>query len=98
MAMQVGEKIPDVKLKAITGEGETKEISTRELFQGKKAVLFAVPGAFTPTCSAKHLPGYVNQLEELRGRGVQLVACLSVNDAFVMEAWGKDKGALGKIV
>ncbi len=98
MAMQVGEKIPDVKLKVITGEGETKEISTRELFQGKKAVLFAVPGAFTPTCSAKHLPGYVNQLEELRGRGVQLVACLSVNDAFVMEAWAKDKGALGKIV
>jgi peroxiredoxin len=98
MAMQVGDQIPDVKLKAITAEGETKEVSTRELFQGKKAVLFALPGAFTPTCSAKHLPGYVAQLDELKAKGVDLVACLSVNDAFVMEAWAKDRGALGKIV
>jgi peroxiredoxin len=98
MAMQVGDQIPDVKLKAVTAEGEQKEVSTRELFQGKKAVLFALPGAFTPTCSAKHLPGYVAQLDELKAKGVDLVACLSVNDAFVMEAWAKDKGALGKIV
>lgn len=98
MTMQVGEKIPDVKLKAVTAEGEQKEIGTHELFQGKKAILFGVPGAFTPTCSAKHLPGFVAQHDELKAKGVDLVACLSVNDAFVMEAWGKDKGALGKVV
>jgi peroxiredoxin len=98
MAMQVGETIPDVKLKAVTGAGEQEEISTRKLFQGKKAILFGLPGAFTPTCSAKHLPGYVAQADELRAKGVDLVACLSVNDAFVMEAWAKEKGALGKVV
>ena len=98
MTMQVGEKIPDVKLKAVTAEGKQEEIGTRELFQGKKAILFGVPGAFTPTCSAKHLPGFVAQYDELKAKGVDLVACLSVNDAFVMEAWGKDRGALGKVV
>jgi len=96
MALEVGSKIPDVKLKTVTDAGQ-QEASTGELFKGKKAVVFGVPGAFTPTCSAKHLPGYVAQFEELKGKGVDLVACVSVNDAFVMEAWGKEHGALGKI-
>ena len=66
-------------------------ITTDELFKGKKVVLFALPGAFTPTCSAKHLPGFVNNHQELKAKGVDTVACLSVNDAFVMDAWGKDQ-------
>jgi len=97
MALEVGATIPDVKLKTVTEAGQ-QEVSTGELFKGKKAVVFGVPGAFTPTCSAKHLPGYVAQYADLKGKGVDLVACVSVNDAFVMEAWGKAHDALGKIV
>jgi peroxiredoxin len=97
MAMQVGDKVPDVKVKAVTAEGRHDEVSTGELFAGKKVVVFGVPGAFTPTCSAKHLPGYVSQAADLKKKGVDLIACVSVNDAFVMEAWAKDKGALGTI-
>jgi peroxiredoxin len=97
MAIKVGDKIPPVALKAITPEG-TKDVKADELFAGKKVVLFALPGAFTPTCSAQHLPGYVTNAEALRKKGIDLVACLSVNDAFVMGAWAKDKAVGDKVV
>jgi peroxiredoxin len=90
MAISVGDKVPSVKLKTMTEEGMS-DISTDELFGGKKVVLFALPGAFTPTCSAKHLPGFVQKAGALKGKGVDAIACLSVNDAFVMNAWGKDQ-------
>jgi peroxiredoxin len=95
--IKVGEKIPSVKLRHMTSDG-VKEISTDDIFKGKKVVLFALPGAFTPTCSAKHLPGFVQKADELKGKGVDTIACLSVNDAFVMNAWGKDQKADGKVL
>ena len=97
MAIQVGQKLPDVTLKTMTADG-IKDVSIRELFAGKKAVLFAVPGAFTPTCSAKHLPGFVEQAEAIRKKGVDLVVCLSVNDAFVRGAWAKAQGTGDKVM
>ena len=90
MSIKVGDKVPAVSLKTKTAEG-IQEVKTDELFGGKTVVLFAVPGAFTPTCSAKHLPGYVTKAADLQGKGVDKIACLSVNDAFVMDAWGKDQ-------
>ncbi len=96
MTIKVGEKVPAVKLKQMTPEG-MKDVDTGEFFKGKKVVLFALPGAFTPTCSAKHLPGFVEKAAELRSKGVDAVACLSVNDAFVMNAWGKQQNADGKV-
>jgi peroxiredoxin (alkyl hydroperoxide reductase subunit C) len=80
-----------------TAEGP-KEISTEELFGGKTVVLFGVPGAFTPTCSAKHLPGFVQNYDALKAKGVDTVACMAVNDAFVMGAWGKDQGVADKVM
>jgi len=97
MTIQVGDKIPPVKLKAV-GEGGAKDVTTDEIFAGKKVVLFAVPGAFTPTCSMKHLPGFVDQASQIRAKGVDTIACLSVNDAFVMDAWGKAQGVGGKVL
>jgi glutaredoxin/glutathione-dependent peroxiredoxin len=96
MTIKVGDKVPSVKLKQKTAEG-MKDVATDEFFSGKKVVLFALPGAFTPTCSAKHLPGFIEKTGELKGKGVDKIACLSVNDAFVMEAWGKAQGADGKV-
>jgi glutaredoxin/glutathione-dependent peroxiredoxin len=96
MTIKVGDKVPAVKLKQMTPEG-MKDVDTGEFFKGKKVVLFALPGAFTPTCSAKHLPGFVEKAAELRAKGVDAIACLSVNDAFVMNAWGKDQKAEGKV-
>ena len=96
MAIKAGDRVPDVKVKEM-GDGGPKDVSIAELTKGKKVVLFAVPGAFTPTCSMKHLPGFVEKAGELRAKGVQEVVCLSVNDAFVMGAWGKDQGAAGKV-
>ena len=90
MSIKVGETIPAVSLKTKTAEG-IQEVNTSELFGGKTVVLFALPGAFTPTCSAKHLPGYVSKAADLKGKGVDAIACLSVNDALVMDAWGKDQ-------
>jgi peroxiredoxin len=90
MAIQEGERIPAATLKHKTAEG-IEDISTDELFSGKKVVLFALPGAFTPTCSAKHLPGFVASASDIKSKGVDTIACLSVNDAFVMEAWGRDQ-------
>ncbi len=97
MAIQVGDKVPNVKLKAVTPEG-VKDVSTRELCAGKRVVLFALPGAFTPTCSAQHLPGFVAGAKEIKGKGVDTIACLSVNDAFVMEAWAKDRNVGDAVV
>ncbi len=88
--IEIGQKLPDVTLQTMTAEG-IRPVSTGELFAGKKAVLFAVPGAFTPTCSDAHLPGYQLQAEALRAKGVELVACVAVNDAHVMGAWGKSR-------
>jgi peroxiredoxin len=95
--IKVGDRIPSVKLKHMTAEG-IKDITTDEIFKGKKVVLFALPGAFTPTCSAKHLPGFVQKAAEIKGKGVDTIACLSVNDAFVMSAWGKDQKVEDKVL
>jgi peroxiredoxin len=96
MAIQVGGKVPSVKVKVVRADG-TKEANTADLFAGKKVVLFAVPGAFTPLCSAQHLPGFVGKAEEIRKKGVDEIFCLAVNDGWVMDAWGKDRAALGKV-
>ena len=96
MTIAVGDKIPSAKLKTMTAEGP-KDISTEDLFNGKKVVLFAVPGAFTPTCSAKHVPGFVQNFDALKAKGIDEIACVSVNDAFVMGAWGKDQKAGDKV-
>jgi peroxiredoxin len=90
MTIKAGDKLPNVTLTLATAEGP-KPVSTDELFKGKTVALFAVPGAFTPTCSAKHLPGFKQQAPTLKGKGVDAIACLSVNDAFVMRAWGEDQ-------
>ena len=92
MTVSVGDKIPAAKIKTMTADGMS-EIDMAEYFAGKKVVMFAVPGAFTPTCSAKHLPGFVENAGELKGKGVDEIACISVNDAFVMDAWGKSQNA-----
>ncbi|MCO6418832.1 peroxiredoxin [Siccirubricoccus sp. KC 17139] len=97
MTIKVGDSIPSMKLTQGTPEGP-KEISTEELFGGKTVVLFGVPGAFTPTCSAKHLPGFVTQADALKAKGADVIACMAVNDAFVMSAWGKDQGVGDKVV
>ena len=94
MTIQIGEKIPHATLNIL--KDGVQAVSTEELFEGKKVVLFAVPGAFTPTCSAKHLPGYAEKFGEFEKRGIE-VACLSVNDAFVMDCWGKDRKVGDKV-
>jgi len=88
--------MPEGGFAVMTGEGPGG-MTTSELFDGKKVVVFSVPGAFTPTCSAKHLPGFVEQADAIKAKGVDTVACLSVNDVFVMDAWGKSAGADGKV-
>ncbi len=92
MPIKAGDKIPSVTLTHMTSDGP-KPINTDELFKGKKVVLFALPGAFTPTCSASHLPGFVVNADKIKAKGVDEVVCLSVNDAFVMDAWGKTQNA-----
>ena len=92
MTIQVGDRLPDVPLTIATAEGP-KPTTTGEYFQGKRVALFAVPGAFTPTCSARHLPSYVEKADDLRGKGVDEIACISVNDPFVMSAWGQRDGS-----
>ncbi len=94
--IEAGQKIPSVTIKQATPEGGS-DVDPSVLFADKKVVMFSLPGAFTPTCSQKHLPGYVAKLPELKAEGVDMVACLSVNDWFVMKAWAEAHGALGKI-
>ncbi len=97
MTIKVGDKVPDATLMHMTESGPAP-ITTQELFGGKKVALFAVPGAFTPTCSAQHLPGFVDHADAIRGKGVDTIACLSVNDAFVMAAWGEDRDVGDKVL
>lgn len=96
MSIQVGDKMPSVTLKRLTPEG-MKEVKTDDIFNGRKVVLFAVPGAFTPTCSRNHLPGYVARADEIKSKGVDEIVCLSVNDPFVMQAWGEQQNVGDKI-
>lgn len=90
MTIEVGERLPNVTLTAATPDGP-RPTSVDELFKGKRAALFAVPGAFTPTCSAKHLPGFLDRTAELKAKGIELIACVAVNDAYVMAAWGESQ-------
>ena len=96
MAIQVGDKLPSVELQYMGADG-VETISSDDLFGGKKTVLFALPGAFTPTCSAAHLPGFVVHSDEILAKGVDQIVCLSVNDAFVMDAWGKQNNTDDKV-
>lgn len=89
--IKTGDALPALKLTAATAEGP-KEVTTAEVFGGKKVVLFATPGAFTPTCSARHVPGYLQNLDALKAKGVDTIICVAVNDVFVMDAWRKDLG------
>ena len=97
MTINIGDKIPSATLTTMGPDGP-KPISTDELFGGKKVALFAVPGAFTPTCSAKHVPGFVQNADAIKGKGVDTIACVSVNDVFVMGAWGKDQNVGDKVL
>ncbi len=97
MTIKAGERMPSGTLKTMTKEGP-KDLKTDELFKGKKVVLFSVPGAFTPTCDAKHLPGFVQLADQLLAKGVDTIACMAVNDVFVMNAWGKSANVGDKIL
>ena len=96
MTIKTGDRIPSATLMEMQ-DGKPTPVTTGDFFKGRRVVLFALPGAFTPTCSAKHVPGFVANHDALKARGVDAIACLSVNDAFVMGAWGKDQGAGDKV-
>jgi glutaredoxin/glutathione-dependent peroxiredoxin len=96
MAIKVGDKLPSVKLMR-WGESGPEAVTTDDLFKGKKVAFFGVPGAFTPTCSAKHVPGFVQHADELKAKGVDAIVCTSVNDVFVMNAWGEDQNCGQKV-
>jgi glutaredoxin/glutathione-dependent peroxiredoxin len=96
MTVTIGDKVPGTTLMQFK-DGGPKPVQTADFFAGRKVVLFALPGAFTPTCSAKHLPGFIQNAEALKQKGVDAIACLSVNDAFVMGAWGEQQGAGDKV-
>ncbi len=90
MTISIGDRVPTATLKRM-GVNGPEEVGTQDFFAGKKVVLFAVPGAFTPTCSKQHLPGFVQHAEEIKAKGADMIACMSVNDVFVMDAWGRDR-------
>ncbi|HEY1604321.1 MAG TPA: peroxiredoxin [Allosphingosinicella sp.] len=96
MTIQAGDRLPNVTFIKATAEGP-KPVDSEEYFGGRRIALFSVPGAFTPTCSARHLPGFVDKIDELRAKGIDEVACTAVNDAFVLQAWAKSAGAEGKV-
>ncbi|MEQ1694295.1 MAG: peroxiredoxin [Hyphomicrobiaceae bacterium] len=96
MTIKIGDTLPDATFTVMTAEGP-KPYSSADLFKGKKVALFAVPGAYTPTCHKAHMPGFVDRVAEIKAKGIDEVACTAVNDVFVMSAWGKDTGADGKI-
>lgn len=96
MAIKVGDKLPDGKF-TIMGANGPEPKTTSEVFSGKKVALFAVPGAYTPTCNNKHMPGFVSRIGELKAKGIDAIACTAVNDVFVLTNWAKDTGATGKI-
>ena len=97
MTINVGDSIPFVRLATMGAEGK-EDLSTDDLFKGKKVVIFGLPGAFTPTCSAKHLPGFVEHADAIKARGIDTIACIAVNDAFVMAAWGKDQNVGDRVM
>jgi peroxiredoxin len=97
MTIKAGERMPAGTFKVATADG-ISELAAEDLFKGKNVVLFAVPGAFTPTCDARHLPGYLESAAAFRAKGVDTIACMAVNDVFVMKAWGKSAGAEGKVL
>ena len=97
MTIKIGDTLPSAQFMTMTADGP-RPISSDELFKGKKVALFALPGAFTPTCSAKHLPGFRDQAEAFKAKGVDTIACLSVNDVFVMGAWAKDQNVGDKVI
>jgi glutaredoxin/glutathione-dependent peroxiredoxin len=97
MTIKIGDRIPSAELRIKTEAGQQK-LTTEEVFGGKKVVLIGVPGAFTPTCSMNHLPGFILACEDIKAKGVDTIACLSVNDAHVMKAWGEASGADGKVL
>lgn len=97
MTIKAGDKIPSITLRRPTADG-MEEISTDDIFSGKRVVLFAVPGAFTPTCSQQHLPGFVAKSDDIKAKGIDTVACIATNDAFVMGAWGNDHNAGDKVL
>jgi peroxiredoxin len=96
MAIKLGDKIPAVTLRHLTAEG-VRAVSSDDYFKGRKVAVFGLPGAYTRTCSSRHLPGYVGSSDALKAKGIDEIACVSVNDAFVMNAWGKDHNADGKV-
>ena len=96
MTIAIGEKIPDVTLMKMSDKGPVP-VKTADLFKGRKVVVFALPGAFTPTCSNQHLPGFIQKADEIHAKGIDEIVCLSVNDAFVMGAWGKAQGTGDKV-
>jgi peroxiredoxin len=97
MTIKAGERMPEGKFKTM-GEKGPQDLTTAQLFDGKRVVLFSVPGAFTPTCDAKHLPGYLELADQLRAKGIDTIACMAVNDVFVMNAWGKASNVAGKVL
>jgi len=97
MTIKAGDKMPSGTFKRMTKDGP-KDITSDEIFRGKRVVLFSLPGAFTPTCDAKHLPGYVELAEQIRAKGVDTIACMAVNDVFVMNAWGKAQSVGDKVL
>jgi peroxiredoxin len=97
MPLEIGDRIPEATL-AVMGEVGPQNITSETLFKGKRVVLFGLPGAFTPTCSARHLPGYLEHEDDFRAKGIDALVCLAVNDVFVMDAWGKDQGVGDKIL
>ena len=97
MTINVGDSIPSIGLSTMTVEGP-ESVSTNDLFKGKKVAIFGLPGAFTPTCSAKHLPGFVHHADAIKAKGIDTIACVSVNDVFVMGAWAKDQNVGDKVM
>lgn len=96
MPISVGQPLPDAKF-TVMGPDGPKPVTTSEFFGGKKVALFAVPGAYTPTCHQQHMPGFLSRLDEIKGKGVDAIACTAVNDVFVLDHWAKDTGAAGKV-
>ena len=96
MSIKVGDKLPKATLVKATPDGP-QPVDSEEYFSGRRVALFSVPGAFTPTCSARHLPGFIDKADELKAKGVDEIACVAVNDAFVMQAWSESSGAAGKV-
>src|SRR3984885_12170314 len=97
MSIKAGDKMPEGAFTRMTSDGPQKT-TTEQLFSGKTVLLFSVPGAFTPTCDAKHLPGFVEMADQLKAKGIDTIACMSVNDVFVMNAWGKASNVAGKVL